>query len=93
LNLIWLETARTDLRSILDFISDHNLTAARELNERLQSCTERLAELPYLGRPGRLPGTRETVVHPNYILVYRVTEDAVEIVSVLHTRRQYPPID
>jgi plasmid stabilization system protein ParE len=41
-------------------------------------------------RAGRVPGTRETVVHPNYILVYRVTAEAVEIVNVLHTRQQYP---
>jgi plasmid stabilization system protein ParE len=30
------------------------------------------------------------VVHPNYILVYRVSEDAVIIVSVLHARQNYP---
>lgn len=34
--------------------------------------------------------TREAVVHPNYILVYRVTADAVEIVSVVHARQEYP---
>ena len=41
-------------------------------------------------RPGRAPGTREAVVHPNYILVYRVSAEAVEIVSLVHARRQYP---
>lgn len=41
-------------------------------------------------RSGRREGTRELVVHPNYIVVYVVREDAVEIVSVLHTRREYP---
>lgn len=42
-------------------------------------------------RPGRLPGTREAVVHPNYVLVYQVGSDSVEIVNVLHSRQQYPP--
>ncbi len=42
-------------------------------------------------RTGRLPGTREAVVHPNYILVYRVGSDVVEVVNVLHSRQQYPP--
>jgi toxin ParE1/3/4 len=41
-------------------------------------------------RPGRIPGTREAVVHPNYIVVYRVTAEAVEIVSVVHARQEYP---
>ncbi len=49
-----------------------------------------LPEYPWLFRPGRVEGTRELVAHPNYIIVYRVTDDAIEIVSVLHARQQYP---
>jgi plasmid stabilization system protein ParE len=44
-------------------------------------------------RAGRVEGTREAVVHPNYIIVYRIGTEAVEILDVLHTRRQYPPSD
>jgi len=35
-------------------------------------------------------GTREAVVHPNYILIYRVLDDRVEVVNVVHARQQYP---
>jgi len=35
------------------------------------------------------PGTREAIVHPNYILVYRVGE-TIDILAVLHARQQYP---
>jgi len=41
-------------------------------------------------RPGRVEGTREAIVHPNYILIYRVTVDAVEITAVVHARQEYP---
>ena len=41
-------------------------------------------------RTGRVEGTREAVVHPNYILIYRVATDAVEIVAVVHARQEYP---
>jgi toxin ParE1/3/4 len=34
--------------------------------------------------------TREAVVHPNYILIYGVSADAVEIIAVVHSRQQYP---
>jgi toxin ParE1/3/4 len=40
-------------------------------------------------RPGRDPGTREAVVHPNYLIIYRVG-DVIEILAVLHARQQYP---
>lgn len=49
-----------------------------------------LSEHPFLFRRGRIDGTRELVAHPNYIIVYRVTDTTVEIVSILHARQQYP---
>ncbi|MED7666620.1 type II toxin-antitoxin system RelE/ParE family toxin [Pseudomonas moraviensis subsp. stanleyae] len=45
--------------------------------------------MPHLYRKGRSPGTREIVVHPNYVVIYEVT-DRIEILSVLHTRQEYP---
>ena len=41
-------------------------------------------------RTGRVSGTREAVVHPNYILIYRVATDAIEVVSLVHARQAYP---
>jgi plasmid stabilization system protein ParE len=49
-----------------------------------------LASHPHLGRLGRAPGTREWVVHPNYILVYEVAAGAIRILRVLHAARQWP---
>jgi len=31
------------------------------------------------------------VVHPNYIVVYRIRRGWIEILRVLHSRRQWPP--
>jgi plasmid stabilization system protein ParE len=41
-------------------------------------------------RNGRVPDTREAIVTPNYILIYRVGTEAIEILNVKHTRQQYP---
>jgi plasmid stabilization system protein ParE len=54
---------------------------------------ERLTEHPFMYRTGRVPGTREAVVHPNFIMVYRVDANSVEIVNIIHSRRRYPPAD
>jgi addiction module RelE/StbE family toxin len=90
MNLIWLPAARRDLETIIQYIADRDANAAQRLKILIEATAERLPEHPYLYRPGRVPGTREAVVHPNYILIYRVTAEAVEIVSLVHARRQYP---
>ncbi|MBD9400006.1 MULTISPECIES: type II toxin-antitoxin system RelE/ParE family toxin [unclassified Pseudomonas] len=90
LPIVWRATARDDLLQIIRYIANEDPKAARQLKERLESVVLPLAEHPYLYRFGRMPGTRELIAHPNYILVYRVAADAVEVVNVLHARQQYP---
>jgi addiction module RelE/StbE family toxin len=90
LKLVWRPSARDDLRSIITYIAERNQAAAASLAQAIEACAERPPDHPFLYRPGRAPGTREAVVHPNYILVYRVTAEAVEIVNVVHARQRYP---
>ncbi|WP_375287893.1 type II toxin-antitoxin system RelE/ParE family toxin [Sphingomonas sp.] len=90
MRLIWRGTALNDLKGIISYISERNVSAARRLQADIEACAERLPDHPFMYRRGRVPGTREAVVHPNYILVYRVAADAIEVVNVLHSRRQYP---
>lgn len=90
LTLVWRPSAREDLRGIISYIAERNEAAATSLAQAIESCAERLPDHPFLYRKGRLPGTREAVVHPNFIVVYRVTVDAVEILNVVHARQQFP---
>ena len=61
------------------------MEAAREMAERVIEATELLQEQPYLGRPGLRRGTREWVVRRTpYILVYRISEEVIDIVHVWH---------
>ena len=90
LPVVWLETALIDLTEITTYIADRNPAAAINLNYRLHDDAELLGELPAIFRRGPVPGTRQFVSHPNYILIYRVTTVAVEILNVVHSRQQYP---
>lgn len=90
MRLVWRAKARADLRSILDYISARNPAAAQRLNQAIERTAEGLVHHPYMYRAGRVPGTREAVVHPNYLLIYRVTSDSILIVNVLHARQDYP---
>lgn len=90
LQIVWTQTARERLVEITTYISQHDADAAERLWRRLADATAPLSDHPYLYRQEREPGTRELVVHPNYIIVYRVLADAVEVVTILHARRRYP---
>jgi toxin ParE1/3/4 len=90
LRLVWRESAREDVKQITAYIADRDLAAAERLKRTIEHAAELLTDHPFKSRRGRAPGTHESVVHPNYILVYRVTAEAVEIVNVLHARQEYP---
>lgn len=90
MRLEWRESALEDVRIIFGYIAERDEKAAQLLMERINACAERLPDFPYLYRPGRSPGTREAVIHPNYLLIYKVVGDAVQVVAVTHARRKYP---
>jgi plasmid stabilization system protein ParE len=58
--------------------------------ERVRAAVTRLAGSPALGRPGRVPGTRELVIpHTPYIVPYRVKGDVVQIITILHSAQRW----
>ena len=86
----WSDEATTDLVEIIDYIDQRNALAAQGLLAAVIQSAENLPQMPYLFRPGRVAGTREHVVHPNYIVVYQFGNDVIDILQVLHSRQQYP---
>jgi toxin ParE1/3/4 len=90
MKLVWRESAIEQFEQITDHISAHNLEAAAGLQLTIASFAEHLPQHPFMFWRGRVAGTREAILHPNYVLIYRVTADTVEIAGVVHTRQQYP---
>jgi toxin ParE1/3/4 len=90
LKLEWRETALDDLDQIIAYIGQRNIAAAEAIRALAGDAAQRIAQYPFSCRSGRVPGTREAVIHANNVLIYRVGSDLVEIVNVLHARQQYP---
>jgi toxin ParE1/3/4 len=87
----WRNSANEDLAEITAYIKVRNAQASFRLFERIEAALDHTSEHPYLYKQSeRVRGTREIVVHPNYIIFYRVTPTAIEVVNVVHTKRQYP---
>jgi addiction module RelE/StbE family toxin len=90
LSVKWRDEAKADLLEIMGFIAERNEQAAYDLQERIERSLEHLPEHPYLYKPSlRVAGTREIVVHPNYIVFYEVT-DEIEILAIVHARENFP---
>ncbi len=90
MNLVWTSPAKADRREIFEFIAADSVRAARRIDLIFAEKAEITLRFPDIGRPGRVPGTRELLAHRHYFLIYRIREDAVQILRLLHTSRQWP---
>ena len=90
LTLIWSPSAFDQLEAISTYIAQFNESAAIALRHRIEDAVLPALSHPYAFRAGRIKGTREIVAHPNYIVVYRVAADHVEVLGVMHSHQEYP---
>ena len=87
----WLRRAMFNLDHEATYIAQENPKAAAEFVLLMRDSALMSGQQPNLGRPGRIPGTRELVVaNFPYIIPYRVRSDTVEILRVFHTSRKWP---
>lgn len=86
----WTRKALENMDAIAAYIAQDNPIRARSFIGEIKDKTELLAQFPAIGRPGRVPGTRELVVHENYVVPYRVKDGVVQIIRVHHVARLWP---
>ncbi|ARB82655.1 MULTISPECIES: type II toxin-antitoxin system RelE/ParE family toxin [Yersinia] len=86
----WTDEAKTDLYALIAFITEENPYAAESLLHQLEDSVLPATEHPYMFRSGRVPGTREMVAHPNYVIIYQVMADQISVLNVVHSRQEYP---
>lgn len=89
-SLNWEADAELQLLDLLEFVGERNASAAARLKGLIDDALRRACQFPEAGRPGRITGTRELIVHPNYVVVHQITETAIDVLRLLHTRPLYP---
>jgi toxin ParE1/3/4 len=92
MNLVWSPEAIQDLVSLRAYIAQESPVGAKRTVLRVVEVVENLLpDNPHIGRPGRVPGTRELVIPQTpYIVPYRVRGEAVQILRVYHSARRWP---
>lgn len=87
--VVWLDEALEDLKSIGNYIAQDNPQAAYEVLLTIKSTVDALAEQPLIGRKGRVNHTRELVISDlPYIVPYTITNENIQILAVMHTARK-----
>ncbi|PQV62519.1 toxin ParE1/3/4 [Abditibacterium utsteinense] len=86
--LIVSPPARADLREIWDYIAGDSLNAADTLSETFYEKFELLRATPEAGRQrSDLKSSLRSFPVGRYVIFYRVSDGAIEIVRVLHGAR------
>jgi addiction module RelE/StbE family toxin len=83
-NLRWTNRALGRLDEIATYIAKDDPTRAMTFVTELRKKVE-ILKSHQLGKAGRVFGTKELVLHPNYLAVYRVKDAEVQIITILHT--------
>ena len=90
----WTHEALGDIKKQIAFIAKEDRAAALRVADRLRDTAAALGQRA-IGRPGRVAGTYEkSVAGLPYIIAYSLAEragqEAVVILRVIHTARDWP---
>ena len=93
-NVVFLQIALDDLEQIVTYVARDNTNAALKLHDRIIETASKLSEFPMMGRlvPDEKIGKHgfRMIGHGNYTLFYKVYENNVVVLRVLHGARDYP---
>lgn len=91
-DVIWSDTANSDLESIISFIAQDSLVNATKVLTRIQQKVSLLQYMPQRGRiVPELLKWGLTLYHeliiPPWRIIYRISDNSVYVLSVIDSRR------
>jgi len=87
----WTPGSLDDLESIERYISADNPAAALQVVTTILGFGNALSEMPRRGREGNVTGTHELVLLKfPYTIAYRITDEGIDILRVIHQARLWP---
>jgi toxin ParE1/3/4 len=89
---VWSFQSLDDLAAIRAYIEQDDPAAVRRVVlHAIESIEALLSGNPEMGRPGRVPGTRELVIpRTPFVVPYRVRSGSMQILRVFHGARRWP---
>jgi toxin ParE1/3/4 len=89
---VWSPEAINDLAALRAYIEQDEPAAARRIALHIiQNIETLLPNNPEMGRPGRVPGTRELVIPGTpFIVPYRLVGNTIQILRIFHGAWRWP---
>ena len=85
----WSDAAKSDLKGIIEYLSQDSPQYAEYLYERIFESIENLKSFPEMGRRVpelKNPNMREIILQ-NYRVIYQYFKDKIEIITIFHGKR------
>lgn len=89
--IVWTHQAVQDVEAIRAYIGRDSLHYAARVTEQIVETVDRLVDFPLSGRvvPELQDETVREMIVGNFRIVYRVTPDEVQVLTVFHAARQF----
>ena len=87
MKVLFTEAARSESLMAFDYYHERSEQVASRFLQRLDAACEWLSKYPETGKPLSTRTRRYLMKTFPYLVVYRITEDAVWIVGVVHEKR------
>jgi toxin ParE1/3/4 len=91
MKVVWSRRAVQHLVALRKYIAKDSEQSAALVATRILDAIDLLQTQPEMGRPGRVVGTRELVIPDTpYLIPYRIRNERLELIAVLHGRQKWP---
>lgn len=89
MRIVWSPTSQKKIDEIVNYISKNNVDAALALVKEFEKRVQYLKKHPRSGR--MVPAlnddmVRQLVVHSNYLIIYEINEDHIDILTIRHAK-------
>lgn len=88
--LVWTDSSLTDLQLIHDYISNDVETYAPVFISELIEKVDAIPDFPEIGRkvPEKDSNNIREIIFSSYRIIYNISSDRIEVVSIVHQRKQ-----
>ncbi|MHA1521232.1 MAG: type II toxin-antitoxin system RelE/ParE family toxin [Promethearchaeota archaeon] len=91
MEIFWTFTARNDLKQIYSYIAQDSMEYVTLLIETIYDKVKTLLNYNRLGRivPEMDLDEFREIIYRNYRIIYNLSENAIKIITILHTSQQF----